>query len=231
MKPFRFKNFKINQRTSVFRVGTDAVLLGALAGVSKAANVLEVGTGTGVVSLMLAQRNSLADIVAIDIDAEAAFLAGENFQNSPFAKRLKAECCDFKKYQTEKLFDFIVSNPPYFDKNDSDKDIFARQKVALDFDKLIEVSGMFLSERGVFSVIIPSSETTGFIDLAFEKDLYLIRKINIYGIEGGALKRNILEFSFQPKNLTEFDFVVEKSPRQYSDAYLELTSEFHFFEK
>ena len=133
MKPFRFQQFDIQQSSDVFRVGTDAVLLGVLSSVHLAKKVLEVGTGTGIISLMLAQRNPEANILAIDINSEAVDIAQNNFSNSPFSERIKSQLQDFKKFETLEKFDLIISNPPYFEINSSDKDILARQRLELDF--------------------------------------------------------------------------------------------------
>ena len=128
MKTFHFKNFTINQSSKVFRVGTDGVLLGASTTVENAANILEIGTGTGLISLMMAQRNPNATITALDIDEDAVALASVNFRNSPFSSRLNAVLQDFKKHETHEKFDLIVSNPPYFEENPSEKDVLARQQ-------------------------------------------------------------------------------------------------------
>lgn len=230
MKPFRFQQFSIQQSKDVFRVGTDGVLLGAMC-TTNAGKILEVGTGTGLISLMLAQRNLQSNILALDINKDAVELAHHNFKNSIFSERLKAELMDFKKFKSQEKFDVIVSNPPFFEENTSDKDVLARQKIELEFDDLIKKSSENLSEVGVFSVIIPSFCADEFIDLALDYKLSLVRKINIFGIEGGALKRNILEFSLSQKPLEISDFVIEKSPRKYSDQYLNLTKDFHVFGK
>ena len=229
MKPFTFKQFEIQQSRDVFRVGTDGVLLGALATVNHVSKVLEVGTGTGLISLMLAQRNSYAWFLGIDINEEAVHLTRLNFENSPFASRLKNIHHDFKTFETDEKFDLIVSNPPYFEASDSDKDKIARQTVELNFSQLISKSSKLLSGNGVFSVIIPSEIGDDFIETAKENQLFLIRKINIKGIENSKIKRLILEFSLTKKVLEESEFTIEKSPRQYSDQYLELTKEFHVF--
>ncbi len=231
MKPFRFQKFTIQQLKKVFRVGTDGVLLGALSSVENSSKILEVGTGAGLVSLMLAQRNPFANILALEIDKIAANLASENFTNSIFSDKLKVLHQDFKNFQTDEKFDLIISNPPYFEENSSEKDVLARQKVELSFENLISKSAELLSSKGVFSVIIPSESTEDFCKISQKFNLKLIRKINIYGIKDGILKRNIVEFSHSPKNLVEEDFVIEKSPRNYSDQYLELTKEFHLFDK
>jgi tRNA1Val (adenine37-N6)-methyltransferase len=231
VKPFTFKYFEIIQSKEVFRVGTDGVLLGSLANVGEASCVLEVGTGTGLISLMLAQRNPEASFLGIDINEDAVVLTRQNFEHSVFAGRLKNELQDFKTFETEGKFDLIVSNPPYFEESGSDKDKIARQTVELNFKQLISKSSEILSEKGIFSVIIPADAGDDFIKNAAENLLFLNRKINIKGIEHSNAKRVILEFSLTEKLLEESDFVIEKSPRKYSDQYLELTKEFHVFGK
>lgn len=231
MKSFKFKQFEIQQSKDVFRVGTDGVLLGALASVNNASKVLEVGTGTGLISLMLAQRISKAEFLGIDINEDAVELTKTNFESSPFALRLKNKLQDFKNFETEEKFDLIVSNPPYFEASESDKDKIARQTIELNFKQLISQSAKLLSKNGIFSVIIPVEVGADFIEIAKENQLFLIKRINIKGIETAKIKRLILEFSPSEKNTEELEFIIEKSPRKYSDQYLELTKEFHVFKE
>ena len=231
MKPFRFQQFSIQQSKDVFRVGTDGVLLGAMCNVKNAKKILEIGTGTGLISLMLAQRNVSAKILAIDINENAVKLASENFRNSIFNENLKVELKDFKNFETNENFDLVVCNPPFFEENASAKDVLARQQVELNFRNLVEKSAEIITKKGILSIILPSEAATDVKSLAEEFNLYLVREINIYGIEGGNLKRNILEFSLAQKPLEISDFVIEKSPRKYSDQYLNLTKNFHVFGK
>ena len=231
MKPFRFQKFDILQHENVFRVGTDGVLLGALCQVENAQRILEVGTGTGLISLMLAQRNANAEITALDLNEDAVKLAQENFKNALFSERLQVFHQDFKTFASQKEYDFVVCNPPFFEENNSVKDVLARQQVELTFRNLIEKASTVLSPEGIFSVIIPSESARDFENLAQYFDLHLVRKVNIFGIENGALKRNVLEFSKKKSPLEILDFTIEKSPRKYSDQYLELTKEFHVFGK
>jgi len=231
MKNFDFQQFQIEQSKNVFRVGTDGVLLGALVGVENSRKILEIGTGTGLISLMMAQRNPEAEILALDIDEEAVKLSEKNFRNSPFYKRISSVHLDFKIFESEEKFDLIVSNPPYFEQNDSLKDKIARQKTKLDFSELIRKSSENLSEKGIFSVIIPFNSAEYFVSECLKFRLKLFRKINIYGIEGGVLRRNILEFSKSDLPFQSLDFIIEKSPRKYSNQYLELTKDFHIFKK
>lgn len=231
MKPFRFQQFSIQQSKDVFRVGTDGVLLGAMCNVTNAKKILEIGTGTGLISLMLAQRNVSAKILAIDINENAVKLASENFRNSIFNENLKVELKDFKNFETNENFDLVVCNPPFFEENASAKDVLARQQVELNFRNLVEKSTEIITKKGILSIILPSEAASDVKSLAEEFNLYLVREINIYGIEGGNLKRNILEFSLAQKPLEISDFVIEKSPREYSDQYLNLTKNFHVFGK
>ncbi len=231
MKPFRFQQFDINQSSDVFRVGTDAVLLGALSNVINAKQILEVGTGTGVISLMIAQRNQEAQILAIDINSEAVQISQNNFSNSPFSERIKSQLQDFKNFEAKEKFDLIISNPPYFEINNSEKDILARQRLELDFSDLIQKASQLLSRDGLFSVIIPIDSEKEFTQIGLSNNLFLQRKIIIKGIKTAEPKRVVLEYSLKKSETTIENFVIEKSPRVYSDEYLELTKDFHLFNK
>ncbi len=230
MKVFRFQQFDIIQDEAVFRVGTDAVLLGALANPKDAKIALEVGTGAGVISLMLAQRFPELHVLALDINEKAVEIAQSNFNASPFSNRLKSQQADFKNFDVAEKVDFVFSNPPYFEVNDSSKDVLARQKIELGFDDLIKTSSAILSESGVLVVIIPAQDENDFIALCEKENLHLKRKVSIRGIEGGEVRRVILSFSkSEVDRCIAEEFVVEKSPRQYSDQYLEFTKDFHLF--
>lgn len=229
MKPFQFKRFSIKQSKEVFRVGTDGVLLGALSSVAGKKQILEVGTGTGLISLMIAQRNTSAEITAIDISSEASELAGINFKESPYSERLTVLQQDFNLLNISQKFDLIVSNPPFFEENSSAKDVIARQQRNLDFKSLIEKSAEILSEDGLLSVIIPSQTGEKFIEICRKNGLCLQRKVLIKGTRESKTKRLVLEAGFKKREIEISEFIIEKSPRQYSDQYLELTKEFHIF--
>lgn len=231
MQSFQFKQFTILQTPHVFKVGTDGVLLGALSHVENAENILEIGTGTGLISLMMAQRNLKAEIIALDFNREAVNLSTENFQNSPFRKRLRSKFQDYKTFETSEKYDLIISNPPYFEKNLSQKHILARQQTELTFRNLIEKSAKFLSENGLLSVIIPYESEAYFGNICLENNLYPTRKITIFGIKNSPPKRCVLEFGFKKKEIVESTFTIEVAPREYSQEYLELTHCFHAFEK
>ena len=229
MKPFHFKKFSVKQSKEVFRVGTDAVLLGALSNVENAENILEVGTGTGIISLMVAQRNPSAKITALDISEKATDLAAENFESSPFHERLKSVHTDFKDFKNSGLFDHIFSNPPYFEKNGSTKDIVARQQTELSFEEFLAKASKILSKTGQISVIIPIEAEVVFTKIAKGNMLFLHRKVTVYGIKNSKPKRAVLEYGFQEKMPVEQEIFIEETPRVYSAAYLKLTEDFHLF--
>lgn len=221
----------MQQSKDIFRVGTDGVLLGALADVHAAKQVLEVGTGTSLITLMLAQRNLNAQFLALDINPKAVTLAENNFTSSVFSQRINPFLQDFKEFHSEQKFDLIVSNPPYFERSESDKDTIARQRIALEFDDLIKKSAEILSPAGILSVIIPFQDAAYFEKICLNYQLHPVRQITIYGIAGAVPKRMTVEFSREKKIPALLDFIIEKSPRKYSDQYLELTREFHVFKE
>lgn len=230
-KPFHFQQFTIKQRADVFAVGTDAVLLGSLANLPAARRVLEVGTGTGIISLMLAQRFPKTSILALDLQPEAVLLAEENFQSSPFSARIKAAKADFTTCQFEEKFDAIISNPPFFAPNSSQKLVFARQQRILTLENLIKKSAQTLTDDGILQFIYPDGELDLIEKLAGQNNLFLTEIINIYGLAGGKRIRHILTLSAENKPFQATDFTIEKAPRRYSAQYLEATQDFHLFSK
>ena len=180
---------------------------------------------------MIAQRNPGAKILAIDISEAAAELGQSNFEESVYAERLSLHHVDYKSFKYENVFDLIVCNPPFFEPNDSQKDTIATQTLELDAETFLCKSAGFLAENGRISVIIPADQAGLYQKAGRAYNLFPVRKIDIYGIQDGEMKRNILEFSKNRQDLTVETFVIEKSPRKYSDQYLELTKEFHVFGK
>ena len=230
MKSFRFRQFEIKQNDKVFRVGTDGVLLGTLADCADAKSILEIGSGTGLISLMVAQRNAQAYIQAIDINKAAAALTAENFACSPFSSRLTAVHADARSLGNSS-FDLVLCNPPFFEDHGDEtaKDYLARRQVTLSFRDLITTGARLVGDNGVLSVIVPYDSSGEFAEMASEQNLHLIRRVDIRGIAGGVWRRSVLEFARNKKTPVLQEFTVEKSPRIYSEEYLELTRDFHVF--
>ena len=156
---FLFKQFIVRHDRCAMKVGTDGVLLGAWAPVAQARTALDVGTGTGLVALQLAQRNPSLHVTAVEVDSDAATQAAENVVCSPWPDRIKVVCADFRNFQSDGGFDLIVSNPPYFVDAlpcpDRQRNT-ARHAGGLNYDLLFRRSARLLSEGGVVSIVIPS---------------------------------------------------------------------------
>lgn len=214
------------------RVGTDGVLLGAWCSVQDAHDILDIGTGSGLIAIMLAQRSS-ANIIGIDINAAAVELARKNADASPWKDRIDIVHGDIKDFHPDKTFDLIVSNPPFFEPRRNaiaDNRNVARKTVALTHDELIAVSAGMLADRGNFSVIIPTTLADSFILSAWENDLRLVRRTDVMTTPHKPAKRTLLLFSKSYIGATVTDLLVlndEKGERTIQ--YAKLTKDFYQF--
>ena len=217
------------------KVGTDGVLLGAWAPFENHPfSVLDIGSGTGILALMLAQRSHAEQIDALEIDENAFEQCVENFENSPWNDRLfcfHASLDDFMDDLEEEEYDLIVSNPPFYSedyKTESKSRDVARFQDALPFEDLIEAASVLLSENGIFSVIIPFKEEEKFIALAAACDLFPFKITRIKGTPTTEIKRSLLAFSFVEKtNFPIDELIIETARHQYTEDYIALTKDFY----
>ena len=229
---FKFKQFTVYQDKCAMKVGTDGVLLGAWTTVENASNVLDIGTGTGLIALMLAQRSN-AKIDAVEIDRNACVQAQENVNHSPWDHRINIIHQSFQNFskETEAKYDLIVSNPPYFQNPltaPEESRAKARHNTNLQLIDIIEGVLNCLSELGTLSLILPYIEGSLFIAKAAEQGLYCVRKTNVLPKPGQKPKRLLLEFQQSKRPFTEQQLVVELNKRhQYSDDYKNLTKDFY----
>lgn len=214
------------------KVGTDGVLLGAWANCEESKNVLDIGTGTGLIALMIAQRSS-AKIDAIEIDNEASEQAFENIEKSPWAERinvLNRSFQDFSESITQK-YDLIVTNPPYFQNSlfaPDQKRTDARHNSNLQLEELLVGSKKLLNQDGFLSIILPYLEGNMFILKASEMDLYCVRQTKVLTKPNKEPKRLLLEFMKVKKPLVEQEMIIELNKRhEYSEAYKNLTKDFY----
>ncbi|WP_314058847.1 methyltransferase [Empedobacter brevis] len=229
-KPFRFKQFEIFQDKTAMKVGTDGVLLGAWSNLETGDNILDIGAGTGLISLMLAQRFPNSRVDAIEIDYDAFLQAKENFEHSIFSERLKIKNTSLQVYSSDKKYDLIVSNPPFFTVNNSvdfDARKQARQQETLTFAELIEKSAKFLHKEGVASFIIPYDQMDVFCEKTAQNDLKLSRIVYVKGNSSSPIKRVLLEFSFQERIVRKEELVIERERHQYTNEYISLTKDFY----
>lgn len=234
MSTFQFKKFTVNQDRCAMKVGTDGVLLGAWTPIEhRPFSVLDIGSGTGILALMLAQRSSSEQIDAIEIDEEAFEQCVENFENSPWSDRLYCYHAGLDEFmeEPEDEYDLIVSNPPFYSedyKTESEQRDLARFQDALPFEDLIEAASLLLSESGIFSVIIPYKEESRFIGLAKEYNLFPFKITRVKGTPTTEIKRSLLAFSFAEKtNFPIDELIIETARHQYTDYYIDLTKEFY----
>ena len=224
------------------KIGTDGVLLGAWASVkNKPFSVLDIGAGTGVIALMLAQRCNAEIIDAIEIDDEAYEQCVDNFEQSPWGDRLFCYHASLNEFheEIEDQYDLIVSNPPFYSPSLASPSLpkrenlmsnarkLARFQNAMPFDHLVNSVANLLSKEGIFSVIIPFKEEKRFIDIASKVNLYPNKVLHIKGHPTSEVKRSLLEFSFKKTDLKTSELVIETGRHQYTPEYIALTKDFY----
>ena len=229
MAGFRFKQFSVEQDDVAMKVGTDGVLLGAWAECEGARRILDIGTGTGVIALQMAQRNPTAQVQAVEIDETAARRARANFDNSPWAERLEVEQTPVQEFSPAERFDLIISNPPYFVDSlvpPDAKRSTARHTHDLTFEELDRAVCRLLAESGRFALILPEPEFERYTE---QSQLHLVRRCNVHSVEGGAIKRVMGEFSKdKPAKIEIESLAIEVERRgEFSADYRALTKDFY----
>tara|TARA_R110002033_G_scaffold135683_2_gene175158 strand:- start:13814 stop:14527 length:714 start_codon:yes stop_codon:yes gene_type:complete len=234
MSQFKFKKFAVEQNRCAMKIGTDGVLLGAWTPITtNPISILDIGTGTGIIALMLAQRTHAEQIDALEIDEEAYEQAVENFENSPWSDRLFCFHAGLDEFieEPEDEYDLIVSNPPFYSedyKTDNEQRDLARFQDAMPFEDLIEAAAMFLSDDGIFSTIIPFKEEEQFIALAVEAELHPVKITRVKGTPTSEIKRSLLAFSRNEiGNFPVDELTIEINRHNYTPEYIALTQDFY----
>lgn len=231
---FHFKQFAVNQDRCAMKIGTDAVLLGAWCPIdNKPFSVLDIGSGTGILSLMLAQRTSAEQIDAIEIDEDTYEQCVENFEASPWSDRLFCFHAGLDEFvdEPEDEYDIIISNPPFYAENyktDNESRDLARFQDALPFEELVDAASLLLSENGIFAVIIPYKEEERFINLCAEAELFPVKVTRVKGSHTTPIVRSLLAFKRYELPVLEADeLVIEINRHEYTDDYIHLTKAFY----
>ena len=229
---FRFKQFTVFQDCCAMKVGTDGVLLGAWAEAYKRNNVLDVGTGTGLIALMIAQRNTSAIIDAIDIDEGCVMQAKNNVFESPFSNRIDVQKSSFQDFAARSYnkYDLIVSNPPYFHNSLKSPNLhrnYARHTDSLSFYEIISDGVSLLTESGSISLILPYEFKTSVLMHAKTVGLFAKRITNVFPLPHKPAKRFLIEFGMSDTECVEDNLIVELSRHKYTDEYNALTNEFY----
>jgi len=229
---FRFKQFAVDQTGCAMKINTDGVLLGALAEANQPKNILDIGTGTGVIALMLAQRFTLAKIDGVEIDEAAAQTAGRNFKNSPFSDRLNVFPLSIQVFFSEhpdRKYDLIVSNPPFhLNSLESPKagKSLAKHTDADFFEELIDGVAEHLTENGLCWLVLPLQAAELVNEIAGRNGLYLQKKIAIHSFEESEPHREIVVFGRQSAGIIEDKLVIYNEPKVYSEMYVNSLKDF-----
>jgi tRNA1Val (adenine37-N6)-methyltransferase len=226
---FQFQQFRINQDRCAMKISTDAILLGSLVKAQMPSGILDIGTGTGVIALMLAQRFPGSNVTAIEVDQDAAAQAAENFQENPFTSSMKLWQGRIQDFLSTEKFDLIVSNPPFFP--DHLKSLDSKRNRALhtdelSFAELIENAVRLMAERGTFWVILPPRQMQDLELLAEQSGLHLNQKIKVRDNIQKPVYREIAAFSFSNDSKTEGELTLKDENFSYTPEYASLLSGF-----
>ena len=227
---FRFRQFTVHQDKCAMKVGTDAVLLGSWVDPNYSRRILDIGTGTGLIALMLAQK-STAEIDAVDIDESAYQQAKENFNLSEWRDRIHVFHQSFQEFseKSKMKYDLVVSNPPYFhhaSKPCEEARLNARHNAQLSFDSLICGVKKILSDDGRFCVILPSKEGMEFLDLCQRTNLFCHEIIRVKTKAEKIEKRLMMKFGFDLCLTTHHEIIIQEEDSSFTSEYMEMTREY-----
>lgn len=232
---FRFKKFTVWHDKCAMKVGTDGVLLGGWASVAGAGRILDIGTGTGLVALMLAQRNSEARIDAIDIDREACLQAEANVAASPFAGRIRVFPVALADYRPEEKcpYDLVVSNPPYFTdalKCPDPQRRIARHTDTLPLDELLQTARQWLHPAGRLGIVWPAEGRERLETAARQAGLHFIRLTEVHSVSGAPPKRLLAELGMRLVVATAFGHLtIEQEKHRYTQEFTALVKDFYLY--
>lgn len=226
---FQFKQFVVNQEDCAMKVGTDGVLLGAWFDFKENGSVLDIGTGTGLIALMAAQRGA-DSVVAVEIDEKAARQAAENVASSKWKDLVTVVHSDIACFSDDKRFDAVVCNPPFFRDSLRSPDSVrsqARHNDTLSYEKLAEMANRLLSDSGLFSLVLPYDMADTFISVAAKNGLYLCKRTNVVTRKGNLPKRVLLSLCKQVKVCVTDELVMFDELNNETSEYISIVRDFY----
>ena len=233
LEAFQFKQFSVAHDRCAMKVGTDAVLLGAWAPVNPTTkSILDIGAGSGILALMLAQRSNANLIDGLEIDVEAYEQCVTNFEESPWADRLFCYHASLKEYTNEMdiKYDFIISNPPFYNEtyttNDKSRNT-ARFEAAMPFNELLKSVRKLLSKNGKFCVVVPFESEDKLVEIGKENSLFCDKILRVRGKKNSVIKRSLMAFSFEKNPVKVKEIYLERKRHVYSKDFINLTKEFY----
>jgi tRNA1Val (adenine37-N6)-methyltransferase len=233
---FKFKQFTLSQGKSAMKLGTDAVVLGAFVNPKQAKNILDIGTGTGILSLMMAQKSD-GFIQAVEINEIAALEAEFNFKQSNWTEQLslyKGSIQDYTSSNPAEKFDLIITNPPYFVAGnqfeiEEERRRTARHTNTLSFDELAKIMADLLHEDGTIAMVLPVQEAELFIQIAETYQLFPKEILQVFPKKSKPFNRLVMLFSKQKQNITQQELVIYNEDNSYTNEYYELTKDFYLW--
>ena len=231
-QPFEFKQFNIAQDACTMKVGTDGILLGASVDINEVDTILDIGCGSGLIGIMLAQRTKKSVIHAVEIDEAAYDQAAKNMELSPWSKRLEAFRCSIQDYSmvADHRYDLIVSNPPFFSggtfsANEDRNNV--RHTVKLPNGDLLMAARKLLNKNGRFCVILPYIEGLRFQEQAEQYGFYCTKTTEVVPKVDRPVERLMLQFEQEAKEMIEDELIVHNDDGSYTEAYVDLTKAFY----
>ena len=232
-KPFQFKQFSIQQNKTAMKVGTDGVLLGCWANIDhNPFSILDIGAGTGLIALIMAQRSNAEVIDSIELNDDAFEQTVENFEQSYWGDRLFCYHASLQEFveEIEEKYDLIISNPPFYTSTYKELPVgraMARHTESLPYSDLLKGTSKLLSENGTAAFIIPNSEEDAFISIARENKLFPFRITRVKGTVNSPIKRSLMQFSFVEKPVEENELIIEIERHIYTEEYKGLVHDFY----
>jgi len=233
MKPFKFKQFTVEQDQCAMQVGTDGVLLGAWVSLEeKPDSILDLGTGTGVIALQLAQRSFAETIDAVEIDENAYEQCFSNFENSDWGDRLFCYHASAQEFVAEidEKYDLIITNPPFYTEDyisENKSRNLARFQDSFPLEHIVACGFHLLSKNGTLALILPKKEEQHFIELAKEAGLFPKRICRVRGNAFSEVKRSLMEFSFSEKETLYENLTIEMARHEYTEDYKNIVRDFY----
>jgi tRNA1Val (adenine37-N6)-methyltransferase len=232
-KTFRFKQFSVDHDRCTMKVGTDGVLLGAWVNIEEASTILDIGTGSGVIALMMAQRAVVgAHVDAVELEHQDAQQALENVARSPWPSKISIHVTDIQDFYPPHHYELIVSNPPFFHNSYHSPDerrIEARHTTRLSHDGLLATVDRLLHSSGRFNTILPPTEGIKFQELARQKNLFCRRLYTFYTRREKPAERLLMEFRRNEGDVETGEIVLYDHALAWSDGYKDLTKDFYLY--
>lgn len=229
-RPFRFKQFSIHQKHAAMKVGTDGALLGAWSGEGSPKTILDIGTGTGIAALMLAQRFPDAVVSGIEIDDDAVKDARKNFEEAPFRHRMLLHHLALQDFSSQHKFDLIVCNPPYFENSLRSASLQrdrARHNASLGLDELFQKAAKLLTEKGTFELVVPFEISVRIENLCRQNGFFIQHRCDVASWENETPVRTLWRLGFEEKEMNRTSFFLYVEHLVPSDAFRALAKEFY----